>query len=182
MKDRHPALDPLKKKKAENSLFATPECTLRAREAWGVYTLEARLTVDSLGRLRPLDSRETNRLIPLQKLNLLQDKSLLYYRPRLATQPQGDLEGEGLLDLPPLGWSTGFIAMPLTRGRRPSLRDAPPEERTSSLWSRIERPPRRQRPPELTLLVRPEGRLSIANLLQLVRYSNLEPAPGDLAQ
>lgn len=136
----------------------------------------------SLGRLRPLDSRETSFLIPLQTLSLLGARPLLYYLAFLATHPQGDLDGLGLLDLPPFGWSTGFFAIPLTWGLQPFLRAKPADDLFSSLWSLIDRPPSLALVLDLTLRARPEGRLMRANFLQLDIYISLDPVPGALPQ
>ena len=43
----------------------------------------------------------------------------LIYLFNFVTQPQGDISGWLVLVLPPCGWSTGFIATPLTSGLKP---------------------------------------------------------------
>src|SRR5512135_2148382 len=67
------------------------------------------------------------------------------------------------LDLPcppPLGWSTGFIAMPRTRGRRPSQRLRPALPSDSLMWSALPTSPMVARHFAFTRRISPEGSLS----------------------
>lgn len=66
--------------------------------------------------LTPIDSLTTLDIVDLDiKFNLQVDLPIkLNYLLILVTQPQGDISGWLVFVLPPWGWSTGFIAIPLT--------------------------------------------------------------------
>ena len=100
----------------------------------------------------------------------------------LATQPQGDLEGLGVFDLPPLGWSTGFLAIPLTSDLWPRSLALPAEP---SLWpfqAPPDKDPSLQILRERTRLTDPEGSLRVANKRQWLIKRRVELDPGALAQ
>jgi len=65
-------------------------------------------------------------------------KNYLFF---LATQPHGDTSGLFVLVLPPCGWSTGFIATPLTFDFKPLFFKEPAFPRTVLILSILEQRP-----------------------------------------
>src|SRR5208283_4283884 len=100
----------------------------------------------------------------------------------LASWPQGETtccRPPPPLDLPwppPLGWSIGFMAMPRTRGRRPSQRLRPALPSDSLMCSALPTSPIVARHLALTRRISPEGSLSCA--LPFSTPTSSRPAPA----
>ncbi len=84
--------------------------------------------------------------------------------PPLARTPVGE-RGVCPLDRPsppPIGWSTGFIAVPRTCGRRPSQRFLPALPRRIFMWSALPTAPIVARQAAGMRRTSPEGRVICA--------------------